>query len=189
MTTISSPVTIALVVTTAVFLGCGVTAPVPPEVPTAPAVVQQARALPTSSPIIPPTVTPLPGFTPEATQRNDAGVPLPAAPGAHSVVVTYTPVPNGITQVKSGFVTVSVGDNYFFPTELRVTAGTIVEWAYDGGGGETEATHNVISLDKIFSSGDLNPGTRWSFSFMQPGEFAYVCSYHARQMTGKIIVQ
>ena len=55
--------------------------------------------------------------------------------------------------------------------------------------GETESTHNVIALDKAFDSGDLNAGTRFSFTFTQPGEFAYVCSYHPRQMTGKIIVQ
>ena len=116
-------------------------------------------------------------------------MPLPAAPGARSVVVTYTPVPSGATQPKSGVVTVSIGDNYFVPDELHVTAGTIVEWRYDGGGGETESTHNVIALDKAFSSGDLNAGSRFSFTFSQPGEFAYVCSYHARQMTGKVVVQ
>jgi plastocyanin len=64
-----------------------------------------------------------------------------------------------------------------------------VEWRYDGGGGETESTHNVIALDNAFNSGDLNAGSRFSFTFTQPGEFAYVCSYHARQMTGKIVVQ
>jgi plastocyanin len=133
-------------------------------------------------------VTPNPGFTPEITQRNSAGVPLPAAPGARSVV-TYTPVSSVATQLKSGVADVGVGDNYFLPDELHVTAGTIVEWRYDGGGGETESTHNVIALDKAFKSGDLNAGSRFSFTFTQPGEFAYVCSYHARQMTGKIVVQ
>ena len=120
----------------------------------------------TPSPI-PPTLTPVPGFTPETTQRNSAGVPLPSAPGARSVVVTYTPVPPGGTQARSGFVTVSVGDNYFYPDELHVTTGTLVEWRYDGGGGETESTHNVIALDKSFNSGDLNPGTQFSFSVAQ----------------------
>ena len=138
---------------------------------------------------MPSTVTPLAGFTPETTQRNSAGVPLPAAPGARSVVVTYTPVPSGATKVELTSVTVSVGDNYFYPEELHVTAGTIVEWRYDGAGGETESTHNVIALDKACNSGDLNPGGRFSFAFTHAGEFAYGCSYHAKQMTGKIVVQ
>ena len=47
-----------------------------------------------------------------------------------------------------------------------------MEWRYDGGGGETESTHNVIALDNAFNSGDLNAGSRFSFTFTQPGEFA-----------------
>jgi plastocyanin len=189
VTTTTRPgVILALAVATSLTLGCAATPSAPPAAPTAPTAVQQARVLATPSPIIP-TVTPAPGFTPEITQRNSAGVPLPSAPGARSVVVTYTPVLSGANQVKSGFFAVSVGDNYFFPDEVHVTAGTIVEWQYDGGGGETEATHNVIALNNAFNSGDLNPGTRFSFTFTQAGEFAYICSYHARQMTGKIVVQ
>jgi plastocyanin len=123
------------------------------------------------------------------TQRNAAGVPLPDAPGARSVVVTYTPVPSGASQVKSGFLTVTVGDNYFYPEELRVTVGSTIEWDYSGGGGETESIHNVIASDNAFSSGDLNPGSRFAFVFGRSGEFDYVCSYHVRQMTGKVLVQ
>jgi len=181
-------VTIAVGVTTGLMFACGANPSAPQEAPTGLAPVQGALAVPTSSPN-PPTVTPGPGFTPEVTQRNSAGAPLPAAPGARNVVVTYTPVPSGATQVRSEFVTVSVGDNYFYPDEVRLTLGSTVEWRYDGGGGETESIHNVIALDKAFNSGDLNPGTRFAFAFMQPGEFAYVCSYHAREMTGKIVVQ
>jgi plastocyanin len=84
---------------------------------------------------------------------------------------------------------VSLGDNYFYPDELSVTVGSTIEWRYDGGGGETESTHNVVALDSSFSSGDLFAGTRYAFAFQKPGEFAYVCTYHAKQMTGKIIVQ
>ena len=103
--------------------------------------------------------------------------------------MTYTPVPVGGPPPKSGSAVVSVGDNYFEPDELHVTAGTTIEWRYDGSAGETESTHNVIALDSSFNSGDLNPGTRYSFTFEKLGEFAYVCSYHAKQMTGKIIIQ
>jgi plastocyanin len=182
MTTTDPRVSIALAMATGLMLGCAANIGAPPQTPAAPTAV---LATPT---VGPPTATPAPGFTPEVTQRNSAGVPLPAAPGARSVVVTYTPVPNTI-QVKSGVVTVSIGDNYFEPDEVHVTVGTTVEWRYDGAGGETESTHNVISLDKAFDSGDLNPGTRYAFTFKGPGDFAYVCSYHAALMKGKIVVQ
>ena len=117
---------IAVGVASGLLCACAATPNAPPGVPAAPT-IQEARALPTPG-LNPPTLTPGPGFTPEVTQRNSAGVPLPAAPGARSVVVTYTPVPSTRTQPKSGVVTVSIGDNYFVPDELHVTAGTIVEW-------------------------------------------------------------
>ena len=144
--------------------------------------------VPTVTPV-PPTGTPVVGFTPEPSPRDANGIPLPNAAGARNVVVTYTPAPPAGPAPKSGTAMVSVGDNYFYPDELHVTPGTTIEWRYDGGGGETESTHNVIALDSSFNSGDLNAGTRYSFTFEKPGEFAYVCSYHAKQMTGKVIVQ
>jgi len=154
---------------------------------TNPARIQVTSVLPTVTPL-PATATPEVGFTPESTQRNEAGVPLPFAPGARSVVVTYTPAPAGGTVIKSGYAMVSVGDNYFYPDTLTVTVGSTIEWRYDGGAGETESTHNVVALDSSFNSGDLFAGTRWAFSFQKPGEFAYVCTYHAKQQTGKIVV-
>jgi plastocyanin len=181
-------VTIAVGAATGLMFACGVYPSAPQEAPTAPVTVQGAGGIPTPS-ANPPTLTPGPGFTPEVTQRNSAGVPLPAAAGARNVVVTYTPIPSGASHVNSVFASVVVGDNYFSPDEVYLTVGSTVEWRYDGAGGETESIHNVIALDKAFNSGDLNPGTRFAFAFLQAGEFAYVCSYHARETTGKIIVQ
>lgn len=89
---------------------------------------------------------------------------------------------------KSGLVSLGVGDNYFFPQEIRVTVGSTVEWDYNGGGGETESIHNVVASNNAFSSGDLNPGSRFAYTFKQPGAFDYVCTYHVRQMTAKIVV-
>ncbi len=165
------------------------TAPPPPQAST-PTIVQQAQALPTPviSPVVP-TATPAVGFTPATSQRNSAGVPLPYAPNAVNVVVTYTAVPVGAAQPKSGLINVSVGDSYFDPAELHITGGATVEWDYNGGGGETESIHNVIGQDGSSSSGDMNPISRYAYTFKKPGEFDYLCSYHARQMTGKIFVQ
>jgi plastocyanin len=173
--------------TIGLLLACTATASAPAAPPTTTVGVEATGVVTTLTPI-PATVAPAPGFTPEVSQRDTAGVPLPSAPGARSVVVTYTPVPGGV-QVKSGVVTVSIGDNYFDPDELHVTVASTVEWRYDGAGGETESTHTVTALDKSFTSGDLQPGARFSFTFKQPGEFAYVCSYHTKQMTAKIFVQ
>ena len=177
-----------LAIATGLLVGCAASPTAPPTAaPTATTQVQQAPA-PSTPTAIPPTAAPVVGFTPETTQKNSAGVPLPAAPGAVNIVVTYTPIPSGTPPPKSGLISVSVGDNYFDPVEVRITVGSTLEWAYNGGGGETESVHNVIALDNSFSSGDLNPNSRFAFTFNQPGEFAYVCSYHAKQMTGKVFV-
>src|SRR5712691_5269800 len=108
------------------MVGCTTAASPPQQTPTSTVAVQEARALVT--PIPPPTTaTPVP-FTPDVTQRHSAGVPLPFAPGARNVVVTYTPAPAGGALVKSGFAMVSVGDNYFYPDEVHVTVGTTLLW-------------------------------------------------------------
>jgi len=186
--TTSSLPAIALVVAAMTCVACAVAPSAAAVPPTSTAQVQQARALATVT-RIPPTVTPAPGFTPEISQRNSAGVPLPNAPGAVNVVVTYTPAPVGTPVARSGLVNVSVGDNYFYPQEIRITAGSTVEWDYNGGGGETESIHNVVGPNAIFSSGDMNPNSRFAYTFEQPGRFDYVCSYHVKQMTGTVIVQ
>jgi plastocyanin len=104
------------------------------------------------------------------------------------VVVTYTPAPAGTPQPKSRPVAVGVGDNYFYPQEVRVTIGSTVEWDYNGGGGETESIRNIVTVNGTLSSGDLNPGSWFAYTFEQPGEFDYVCTSHVRQMMGKVIV-
>jgi plastocyanin len=181
----TSRLVIALGLAAGIACACAAPSAVTPE-PTAVTAPQQVRALPTPS-AIPPTPTPAVGFTPEVSQRNSAGVPVPSAPGAVNVVVTYTPVPAGAAAPKSGLISISVGDNYFSPEEVHVTVGSTVEWVYNGGGGETESTHNVVGGS--FNSGDLSPNSKYTYTFEQPGEFDYVCTYHAKQMTGKVFVE
>ena len=173
--TTNRQVAFVLGIASGLFFACTASPSALPSLPTATTQVQLAPA-PSTPTAIPPTSAPVIGFTPEVSQKNSAGVPLPAAPGAVNIVVTYTPVPSGTPLAKSGLISVSLGDNYFYPDEVRVTVGSTIEWDYNGGGGETESVHNVIALDKSFSSGDLNPNTRFAFTFHQPGELDYVCS-------------
>ena len=150
--------TLAIALGSFVLQACAAAPNTPTTQPTATPIALEARTIATSTPV-PPASTPLVGFTPQTTQRNSSGVPLPYAP-----------------------------NNYFFPQETRVTVGSTVEWDYNGGGGETESIHNVVASNNVFSSGDLNPGSRFAYTFKQPGAFDYVCTYHVRQMTAKIVV-
>lgn len=41
----------------------------------------------------------------------------------------------------------------------------------------------------VFSSGDINPGDAWSYTFDVPGDYIYFCRYHeSREMIGRITV-
>ena len=49
--------------------------------------------------------------------------------------------------------------------------------------------HDVSSDDGLFYSGFLDPGESWSYTFEDPGEYAYNCGLHPEWMVGKVIVR
>ena len=88
------------------------------------------------------------------------------------------------TQVPpAGPNSVSIGDDFFNPASLTVTAGTTVTWTNRGNRG-----HTVTSDQGTFDSGNLNPGATFSYTFKDTGTFNYHCNFHSG-MTAKIIVQ
>jgi len=75
-------------------------------------------------------------------------------------------------------------DAYFVASNYSVAVGATVTWTNQDRG----VIHNVVSTgDTTLSSGDINPGTSWSFTFTKPGTYYYVCSYHP-WMTGSVVV-
>ena len=74
--------------------------------------------------------------------------------------------------------------NYKFdPDTLTVPAGTTVTWV-----NHDEVPHTIASSDKRFtSSGALDTGDKYSYTFTTPGSYAYFCTLHPF-MTGKIVV-
>jgi plastocyanin len=74
----------------------------------------------------------------------------------------------------SGSSKVKVGDNYFKPEDLEVTAGTKVTWTNKG-----KILHNVTpNKGKAFGTKELPRGKSYSFTFKKPGTYAYYCSFH-----------
>ncbi len=65
-------------------------------------------------------------------------------------------VPPAVASAPTGAPTVELGDNFFLPTKLTVTAGTQVAWTWTGSN-----THNVtvVSGPEKFHSGDQRVGT------------------------------
>jgi plastocyanin len=69
---------------------------------------------------------------------------------------------------------IKIGDDFFTPTGLSVTAGTTVTWVHTG-----KVSHNVSSVELPgIHSATLHPGESYSYTFLTPGTFKYYCSFH-----------
>lgn len=81
----------------------------------------------------------------------------------------------------SGKATVEVGDNFFKPTELEVTAGTKVSWKNKG-----KILHNVkpVKGDK-WGTKALTKGDTYTYRFKKPGTYAYYCTFHGSPTSGQ----
>ena len=77
---------------------------------------------------------------------------------------------------------VSIKGFAFSPASLTVSTGTTVTWTNND-----SVTHTVTSDTGAFSSGNLDPGQTFSFTFSQAGTFAYHCSIHT-SMHGTVTV-
>ncbi|HEV2110111.1 MAG TPA: cupredoxin family copper-binding protein [Gammaproteobacteria bacterium] len=74
--------------------------------------------------------------------------------------------------------------NYKFdPEVLTIPAGTTVTWS-----NKDEVPHTVMSSDKRFtSSGALDTGDTYSYTFTTAGSYEYFCTLHPF-MKGKVVV-
>lgn len=72
----------------------------------------------------------------------------------------------------------------FSPASVTVKKGTTVTWT-----NKDSVTHTVTETDSQAgpSSGDVNPGSSYSFTFNTPGTYHYHCSIHT-EMVGTVTV-
>ncbi len=83
-------------------------------------------------------------------------------------------------------VTVSMEDNYFEQANITVPAGTTVTWVQNGNN-----PHTTTSYDGLWDSGLIAGGSggTFSFTFDEPGTYAYYCMPHEAQgMVGTVTV-
>ena len=88
--------------------------------------------------------------------------PLPASPTPPS------PSTGG------GEVEITMVDDRYEPAEVTVPAGTTVTWVNKGAN-----WHSIANLDLRFTSGRIEPGERFSFTFETPGVYKVYCQHHA----------
>jgi YVTN family beta-propeller protein len=80
-----------------------------------------------------------------------------------------------------GGVTTSI-KGFAFESSINVKAGQAVAWT-----NADSVAHTVTSDTGVWDSGDVAPGASFSFTFNQPGTYAYHCMHHP-YMKGEIVV-
>lgn len=71
----------------------------------------------------------------------------------------------------------------FDPPVIRIRVGATVTWRNDD-----HFTHSVSVQGGGFPLLNLPPGQSGQLTFNQAGEYAYICTYHPRDMQGTVIV-
>ena len=96
--------------------------------------------------------------------------------------VTPTCLPSSGTTETAAEVAVVIEGFAFNEATIEVAAGTTVMWTNND-----TTPHTVTSADGTFDSGRLDGGATFSFTFTEPGEYAYACEFHPG-MQGTIVV-
>ncbi|MBW3666042.1 MAG: cupredoxin domain-containing protein [Actinobacteria bacterium] len=72
----------------------------------------------------------------------------------------------------------------FQPDEITVDAGTTVTWT-----NQDSIAHTTTSEETVWDSGNLQDGDTFSFTFDEPGTYAYFCEIHPDRMRATITVE
>jgi plastocyanin len=80
-------------------------------------------------------------------------------------------------------VIVQITQFKFDSAEITIDPGTTVQWV-----NRDQTVHNVVSRDGKFASSGMDTGDGWSFTFSEPGDYAYFCALHPH-MNGIIHVK
>ena len=135
-----------------------------------------AAAEPTEAPTAVPTEAP----PEEPTEEETDAVAPTAAVSEQDATATVDPVV--ASEVMSDVV-----DSTYIEKEISVPVGTTITWIADA-----TLPHTVTSDDDLFNSGTMGDGDTFSFTFTEPGTYAYYCRFHGgpggRGMAGVITV-
>jgi plastocyanin len=76
---------------------------------------------------------------------------------------------------------VVISNSTFNPVRMQVVVGTTVTWV-----NQDNIVHTVSSYDDSFDSGDIQPGSTFSYTPVEPGTRPYHCKYHDK-MAGELV--
>jgi plastocyanin len=117
-----------------------------------------------------------------AMNRNNSSTPQPATNNSQSSSNN-----NSSSQTShTASATVDINNMAFTPSQITISKGGTVTWTNND-----SMTHTVVDdLNNAGgpNSGDIAPGSNYSFTFTKTGSFQYHCSIHP-SMRGTIVVQ
>jgi len=98
----------------------------------------------------------------------------------------HAPDMAGIVDVLPQVVPVAIGNNFFSPNVVTITAGTVVSWTNPT---SNARSHTVTSTTPpgILNSGTLAAGNVYTHAFATAGTYQYQCDFHAG-MAGTVVV-
>jgi plastocyanin len=73
---------------------------------------------------------------------------------------------------KAATIDIHLKNNFFTPSDVSIVAGDTVQWIWD------EGVHTTTSSDGLWDSGILSSGSTFTYTFNNPGDFAYTCTLH-----------
>jgi plastocyanin len=85
-------------------------------------------------------------------------------------------------------VPVSVGNNFYSPAAVTITAGTQVRWTWVNTGAIPHSVSPVGMPSFLGSAILTGNGSTYSFVFMTPGVYNYDCAVHGALMAGTVTV-
>ncbi len=107
-----------------------------------------------------------------------------AKPEGGGAVATPAGSPAAASPQAVAEVTVEITDFAFRDATLEVAVGTTVRWLNND-----TVPHTVTSTTggDVLQSGKMSKGDEFTYTFTEPGTYAYVCDYHGN-MTGTVVV-
>lgn len=123
------------------------------------------------------------------SRRNLVAAALAAIAISAVAVAPSTGAPNQARKT----VNVTVADDFFAPTEVKVSKGSKVKWNWED---FNLNTHNVkLTSDhpngvkvKDYKSASGSIGIKFARKFKKPGEYGFICTFHrsVMRMTVKV---
>jgi nitrite reductase (NO-forming) len=112
-----------------------------------------------------------------SSTTTSATTSTPTTSSTSPATASHVSIPSG-----AGMDTSSPG---YSPDTITVVIGVnnTVVWVNND-----NMPHTVTATNKLFDSGNMNPGDTFSYTFTSPGVYTYGCSYHS-WMKGTVIVK